>query len=115
MIRWPWVSVRAYDVVAAQLELERGRTDRLLEQLVRLKRKGFELPRTGAVSAPPDPEQQALARVEERFIAKVRTNDREFVDAATQDLVDRGMSLSQARAEAARLRAAVTDMHPAGG
>lgn len=91
----------------------------LVEQMIRLKRKNYELPSTARVAAPPDPEQQALRQVEEQFTQKVRERraaaDREFVDTAVQHLVGEGLSLDAAKREAARLRGEVTDMHPAGG
>lgn len=115
MIRWPWVSRRAYDVVAEQLQLRTVAYDRLVQQMVGLKRKGYELPTGTRIRQQPDAEAKALDDVNQRFIERARAGDREFVDAAVQDLVDRGLTPAAAKKEAARLRGEVTDSHPSGG
>lgn len=118
-MRWPWVSRRAFDVVEQQLELERERTDKLLEMLLRLKNKGHELAHPTRVSAPPDPEAKALERAEDQFRQKLQQRraaaDVEFEESALTDLMGRGLSRDQAIAEAKRLRSEITDMQPAGG
>jgi hypothetical protein len=64
-VRLPFVSRTAYDAVAEQLRVERQRVDRLTEEIFKLKRRGFEpAPEKKAPVATPDPETQALRRVE---------------------------------------------------
>lgn len=113
--RWPWVSRHAYDLVVDQLQQRTAAHDRLVQQMVTLKRKGYEMPQAGKVRLQPDEERKALAEVEQRFVERARSGDREFIDSAVQDLIDRGLSPAAAKKEAARLRGEVTDSHPGGG
>lgn len=43
-MRWPWVSRRAYELLAEMLERERLRVDQLTDALIRLERKAAGLP-----------------------------------------------------------------------
>jgi hypothetical protein len=60
--RWPWVSRHAYDLVVDQLQQRTAAHDRLVQQMVTLKRKGYEMPQAGKVRLQPDEERKALAR-----------------------------------------------------
>lgn len=134
--RWPWVSRRAYELQMAQntslasrlvdAECDRERVeqrlttrdeayDRLVQQVVTLKRKGFEPSTAGKVIKQPDAEAIALNDVNRRVIERAREADRTFVDTAVQDLMAQGLSQADAKKEAARLRGEVTDSHPGGG
>jgi SOS response regulatory protein OraA/RecX len=115
MLRWPWVSRHAYDLVVEQLQQRTAAHDRLVQQMVGLKRKGFEPSQAGKIRKQPDEEAQALASVEQKFVERVRASDRDFVDSAVQDLIDRGLSPDAAKREAKRIRAEITDSQPAGG
>lgn len=139
-MRWPWVSRCAYELLELQLQSRDAQLvdarsdheklearliareavyDRLVQQVVGLKRKGFEPSTAGKVTAAPDSDAKALHRAEEQFQHKLQTQraeaEREFEESAVSDLMEQGLTRDQAIAEARRLRSSVTDMHPAGG
>lgn len=120
-VRSPWVSRALYDAALSEngrlLRLvERGdeRYEKLVNQVVSLKRKGFETPFNGqrVKAAAAEPEATGLARAEGEFVAGVRAKEREFLENAEADLINKGADPVAAKREARRLLDEVTEAQP---
>jgi hypothetical protein len=95
----------AYERTAAQLELA----------LQLLQRAAGPAPHPRAPRAPEDVEASAVQRAEEKAIERARANERDFVERAAADLVQKGADPVHAKREAQALWQAATDFHPEGG
>lgn len=120
-MKWPWVSRALYEAVSRssqswelRCDEVQARYDRLVQQVVSLKRKGFETPYSGqrVRSAAAEPEKAGLERAEGEFVAGVRAREREFLDKAKSDLIGKGTDPVTAEREARRLLTEATDMQP---
>jgi hypothetical protein len=127
-VKWPWVSRelcesqsrlidRLLDANAQQRRESAERVDRLLEQLLAMKRDGFATPHRAVVRESPDPETVGLERAEAQRRTQIRASrDAEFVRNATNDIVSKtGVDRQTAAAEAKRLLDESRAEHPAGG
>lgn len=107
-MNWPWVSRRAFDEVAMQRDELARKNDHLVDEMLKMRRDGFAIAKPAVVHQPEDEEAVGLRRAEQQLIT--RRNDAVFVARATKDIVEKtGVSESQARTEAIRLRRMVTD------
>ena len=84
-----------------QLARERGRVDTLLNDYTRLAADAMKLKRKGFES-PPEPKKPTAPRSVED-VAVQRAEERAFADAATADLMAKGVEASAAEREAHRL------------
>lgn len=113
MSRWPWVARELLEAAYDERDRANARADRLLDELLKLRREGFEPRRAARVrEAPPDPEIEGLKRAEQQLIQ--RRDDQAFVERAVADIKRRRPDISDedAREEAVRLRRSVTDQDP---
>jgi len=99
MILWPWVTRRELDDVRAQRDRLQTAYDRLVRDVVSMKRRGFELPHQAKVKPPEEPEHAAVRRAENSVLRKA------FIERAIADIQRRnpGVEAHIARAEAERL------------
>lgn len=103
MIRLPFVSRAVYERECQRADRAAVQYAELVQQLVRLKRKGYELAAPAKVRAPDDPEQNAQHRAEQAFLAKRRHQATAYLETATRELMAKGHSQADARAEAERM------------
>jgi hypothetical protein len=94
-----------------QRDYFRDRTEALTADLLAMRRDGFSVAKVATVRESPDDEANGLHRAEAALV--LRAADVEFITRATRDIMQKtGVSEAQARAEAIRLRRAVTDEDP---
>lgn len=102
---------RVYDELRHQRNYLQSRVEALTADLLAMRRDGFSVTKPATVREAPDAEADGLKRAEAQFV--VRAADLEFITRATHDIMQKtGVSEAQARAEAIRLRRAVTDEDP---
>lgn len=113
------VSREAYDERGRTLTDMRALRDRLLDtidelrtELARMRRDGFQAARPAIVHQAPDEDKVALGVAEQQLIQ--RRDDAAFIDRAIRDMKAKnpGITDAAARAEAIKLRRAVTDEDP---
>lgn len=91
--------------------------DRLVAEVVKLKRKGYEATTLRKPTVPEKSDEQIVRDAEAAAMGTLtREADKQFVDSLAKEMESKGLSPKEARREAMRVRSEVssTTLHPSG-